>query len=233
MFLLTKRQEAILYHLLVGSESATIKKLASQYRLSERMIHYDLDYLSGWLKERGSVLERSKNKVTIKCSEKQKQTLLAELGSDDVKNKVLTRENRQEYIYYRLLYSELPVTSDHLETDIGISKPTVLSDLREVEHIAGRYNLSVISKKGLGYWLDGREIDLRRQLIQVTEKILLKNDIYNHEKLSQAMADRESYRKGYFSLLADYIDQLEVEKIHELLNKVRMEELLPISDSDA
>ena len=233
MFLLTKRQEAILYHLLVGNESTTIKKLASQYSLSERMIHYDLDLLSGWLKERGYVLERSKSKVIIQCSERQKQKLLSELGSDDVKNKVLTRENRQEYIYYRLLYSEIPVTSDDLEADIGISKPTVLSDLREVENIAGRYNLTVVSKKGIGYWLAGREIDLRRQLIQVTEKILLKNDIYSHEKLSQALADRTSQRKGYFSLLADYIDQLEVGKIHALLNKVREEQLIPISDSDA
>lgn len=72
---LTKRQEAILYYILEGKENVIIQKLAVKYQLCERMIRYDLEYISAWLKEKGSILKKSKTNIYLEANEQYKKSI--------------------------------------------------------------------------------------------------------------------------------------------------------------
>lgn len=232
MILLTKRQEAILYYILGGKESITTKKLASRYQLSERMIHYDLEYIGRWLIERGCQLGKSKGRYSINVNEEQKYQLLEELLDDDVQQRILTKADRQQYIYDKLLLCSGTVSSDEIVEDLQISKPTVLNDLKEVEKIAARYNLALESKKGIGYWLKGREIDIRRQLVQALTSTLIQNHIEDYEQLGMIIKEPEGSSIGYYSLVIGYIKGIDIEPISEIMNELRGDSRITISDID-
>lgn len=233
MILLTKRQEAILYYILQGKESITTKKLASKYQLSERMIHYDLEYISRWLKERDCRLSKTKNRYRVEISDEQRFIILEELFHDDIQHRILTKADRYEYIYQKLLLANGVVPSDDIMDDLQVSKPTVLNDLKEVEHIAARSNLSVRSKKGAGYWLEGREIDIRRQLIQVLTRTLIQNHIQSYEQLRAALGADSDGIRGHYLLAVGYIGAIDIEPICEILNDLRAHDEVTISDIDS
>lgn len=232
MILLTKRQEAMLYFLIGGKESITTKKLASKYQLSERMIHYDLEYISRWLKEREHELVKNKSGYFIQLEEEQKHRLLKELFLDDIQHRILTKADRYLYIYERLLLGGGAVSSDEIVADLQVSKPTILNDLKEVEKVAARYNLSLNSKKGAGYWLEGREIDIRRQLIQTITRTLIQNHIQNYEQLNLVLKMDERRSVGHYYLTLNYIKEINIGPICEIMNDIRADRSISISDID-
>jgi len=233
MIILSKRQEAILYYSLEGTESVTIKKLASRYQLSERMIHYDLDYIKSWLKERGNDLKNTKNGIIIEISEEKRHEILAELFQDDVTKKLLTKPERLEYTHHKILLADNIVTSDEIVDDLEVSKPTVLSSIKEVETLLAKHELFLKRKRGAGYWVDGKEINIRKHLVQTLLKALLKNDIHNYEHLKEEIQQLSDNSFGNYSLILDYIRSVDTEPIYQLLNLLRKENNILISDIDS
>jgi len=233
MYNLTKRQEAILYYILNSKENITIKKLAAKYQLSERMIHYDIDYINAWIKEKGSALKKSKTNIYLEADAEHKKAILNELYKNDVTSMVLNKQERLEYIYNKLIFAGKAVTSESLVEDLMVSRATILSDLKDVEEKFQKVNLNMMSKKGTGYWISGKEIVIRTQIIETAIKVLMKSRVYNYNTLYSALFKENETQSTDYMLLCAYIKEIHVEPIFDMLNILRKENGILISDADS
>lgn len=233
MYNLTKRQEAILYYILESRENITIKKLAAKYQLSERMIHYDIDYINTWLKDKGSVLKKSKTNIYLEATQECKHIILNELYKDDVKWTVLNKQERLEYIFNKLILADDVITSESLVEGLMVSRPTILSDLKDVEEKFLKVNLELKGKKGSGYWSSGKEVLKRNQIIETMIKILMKNRIYNYNTLHSELFKEDQTTATDCLLVFSYMKGIDIKPIFDMLNILRKENGILISDGDS
>jgi len=233
MYNLTKRQEAILYYILESKENITINKLAAKYQLSKRMIHYDIDYINTWLKNKGCALKKSKTSIYLEDAQECKHIILNELYKDDVKRTVLNKQERLEYIFNKLMLADDLITSESFVKDLLVSRPTILSDLKDVEEKLLKVNLELKSKKGSGYWISGKEVVMRNQIIECITKILVKNRIYNYNTLHKELFKGTKKIATDCSMAFNYFKGIDIEPIYEMLNILRKENGILISDADS
>jgi len=233
MYNLTKRQEAILYYILESKENITINKLAAKYQLSKRMIHYDFDYINTWLKDKGCALKKSKTSIYVEYAQECKHIILNELYKDDVKKTVLNKQERQEYIFNKLMLADEIITSESFVKDLMVSRTTILSELKDVEEKLRKVHLEIKGKKGSGYWISGKEVVIRNQIIECIIKILIKNRIYNYNTLHTELFKGIKNIATDYSMAFNYLKGIDIEPIYEMLNILRKENGILVSDADS
>lgn len=234
MFNLTKRQEAILYYIIESKDKISIKKIASEYQMSERTIHYDIDYINSWLKQKGGVVKSSKAQgLHFQGGEAAKNTILEDLFQNAAQSHVFLQPERLEYIWNKLLLSGRVVTSEELADELQVSRPTVLADLKKTEQTAAEMNLILEVKKGKGYWIEGKEFVLRNKIAELLIKIFLKRQIQSYDQLYQLLKDKPERELSDLSLALLYLSEIEVGEIIEILNLLRKDDGIFISDTDS
>lgn len=234
MFNLTKRQEAILYCILESKSRITVRKAAAEYHVSERTIHYDMEYINSWLKDEGGLIRNSKsNGIYFVGSENAKKTILEHLFQNNALDRVYTQAERLEYVIHKLLLSSHAVTSEELAEALLVSRPTVLADLKKAEQQIARLQLKLLGKKGCGYWLEGSEPIVRDRVAETLKKVFHKKQIRNYDSLYSSLKEERKRETSDYDLAVRYIRSVEAKRIYELLNHFRREKGIAISDADS
>ena len=179
-----------LLNLLEGTLSVApvpVDKLAEILQVSPRTIRYDLDRLQTELYHNGWLIHRKTG-----CGiwlEKSGALTKEEINT----NYILDPKERRDQIIIALLDEDIS-SIDELANLLRVSRSTLLGDLKAVQELLERRNLSYGSKRGHGIWAKGTEIDIRDTLIHVFARHMY--DFRHFESPAEPIHSKEaSFRK--------------------------------------
>lgn len=208
MVQLTTRQKNVLCALTEASGPIPVKTLATVFQVSPRTIRYDLDHIGYWLKERGIELEKKQNQgVSILGDEATMEGIQREINLVRPNISVLTQKDRKYYILLELLKADSISTSEGLSKLLGVSRATVLKDLKDVSQELKEYGLRLESKQGTGYRVVGDEHHIRR----VIGKILLSS--LDTQKLLQFLTNLDQELLPHSTYLQEVSSSISIQEI--------------------
>ena len=175
MVILNERQSNILRVLADKKEYTTIKLLAREFEVSERIIRYDLDNIEYLLRNKEVTLIRAPRygtKLAYK-GERDKNIIFELLDSTEVS--IYSQEER--IITLALLLLTESMTIDKLTEKLCVSKNTVLQDMKKVKSIFKNLNIDIESKLYSGISLKCKEEDIRYAFMNLYYKSKNSNSI--------------------------------------------------------
>lgn len=144
--MLNRRQQALLALLVQSAEFQPVRGLAQQFGTSSRCIRYDLSVLEDYLGSSGPHLERHKARgVRVRVAEPERRRWLDQwdpAASGPVYH--YSPEERLSVILAALLERESGVSANRLADQLGVSRRTVVGDLRRAEAWLARRQLQLI-----------------------------------------------------------------------------------------
>lgn len=230
---LTKRAEDIIRILLSFSDDHPVSTtlISEKLGISTRSVQREMLYVEQWLTSQGYTIRRKRGSgISITDSEERKKALLSSLDNNPENEQFLfDREQRQRQIKFELLVAEAPIKMYYLTDICDVSEGTLLNDLNQITPWFRKFNLNLIRRTGLGIFVQGDELSLRRALYTIICNII-ENDnamdqhdrknVHNHMRflpkfdietaalVNQLMSDCEEKfsvtfsDSGYLSLVA-------------------------------
>ncbi|MET3506924.1 BglG family transcription antiterminator [Halalkalibacter oceani] len=209
---LNERSQKILNEL-ARNPNVTSALLVKKYQLSRRQLGYTIKQINAWLKEEElPEIERTRQGHFVVD-----HSVFAKINREHVPGEqetvqFLTEEQRVYLILLMLISSKEELSLLHFHSELGYSKNTILSDLKQVHHYAFEYGLSVRYSRKSGYLLEGNELHIRRLLVRVTNFIF---GIHSGKKLFMATAS---------------IEQAEIDQLNKQIEKVESELAIKFTD---
>ncbi|MEI4354286.1 BglG family transcription antiterminator [Streptococcus suis] len=203
--------------LLSEDEFITSKQLAEKLSISEKTARTRIGQLSDFLSEHGAVVESKRHygyRLNLFDAEQYNSFI-----STEQEQLPVTKEERQSYLLKYLLLADDFVKLDDLSEELFISRNSLSQDIKKVEEIVHRYQLSLIRKPNYGIRVSGHEFAIRTCLTQFhllkypQEKmnVLMDLTIKEHQRLSVNLTEiaLEGIVK-YVSLMLDRISTQQV-----------------------
>ncbi|MCG8481686.1 MAG: transcription antiterminator, partial [Clostridia bacterium] len=171
---------------IIDNPSITGKKLEERLNLSRKQVSYTIDKINDYLEQNGfSKIERLRTgKFNIPLF------VIEEFQSKeieiDIKNYVFSSQERSDLLLLLLLSIRENLSSYHFTSALGISKNTLISDLKKLKNIIGLFNISLFYSRAEGYTLIGTELSKRDLLIYAIKNVL---GIKNGESIILKLCD--------------------------------------------
>jgi transcriptional antiterminator len=165
---LDSRQASITRLLLTETRPATVEAIASELKLTSRVVRYNLPSIETFLRPEGLLVMRRRGVgVWVSGDDDRRQAILTSLGTAEGP-RVLDVEDRKLQVLAALLdASPLPVHIGDLEGELGASRPTVRRDVRAAEAWLEGHHLHLQRLPGVGIAVRGSEIDIRKGLLSL------------------------------------------------------------------
>jgi len=221
---LDSRQASITRLLLSEERPATVEAIASELKLTGRIVRYNLPSIDTFLRPEGlRVMRRRGVGVWVSGDDDRRHAILTGLGAV-AGPRVLDGEDRKLQVLAALLdASPLPVHIADLEVQLGASRPTVRRDLRAAEAWLEGHHLHLQRLPGVGIAVRGSELDIRKGLLSlVLEAVPADHLLAEMSKPNGARTPTEEGRG-----LAEFASRLDL-PIHR---KILTEQLLQSDDN--
>ena len=169
---LDTRQARIARRLLETDGPASVDDLATELKLTDRMVRYNLASVESVLVDHGLRLSRRRGLgIWVEGPPVARSSLLAAI--DDAPGPaVLDPADRRGRILLALLRAAPePIRSEALEEQLGVSRPTIRRDMREAESWLELHRLHLRRMPGRGIVVVGGEVDLRGGLVALVLEI--------------------------------------------------------------
>jgi transcriptional antiterminator len=165
---LDSRQASITRRLLTEPGPATVEAIASELKLTGRIVRYNLPSIDTFLRPEGlRVMRRRGVGVWVSGNDDRRHAILTSLGSV-AGPRVLDSDDRKLQVLAALLdASPRPVHIADLEEQLGASRPTVRRDVRAAETWLEGHQLHLQRLPGVGIAVRGSEIDIRKGLLSL------------------------------------------------------------------
>ena len=163
---LDSRQARMARLLLVDRKPATLDSIASQLKLTTRIVRYNLPPVEGYLRSAGlDVVRRRGVGIWVAGDDDQRRRTLTDL-EPGAASRVLAGEDRKLRALVTLLdASPDSVELGDLEAELGASRPTIRRDVRAIETWLEDHHLHLKRLPGVGVVVRGTEIELRKGLL--------------------------------------------------------------------
>lgn len=169
---LDTRQARIARHLLETVGSASVADLAAELKLTPRMVRYNLDTVESILADHGLRLSRQSGVgLWVEGTPDARAELLATLDRSTGSAVLDPTDRRGRILLALLLASPDALRSEALEGRLGVSRPTIRRDMREVETWLEHHRLHLRRMPGRGVSVVGSEIDVRGGLLALVLEI--------------------------------------------------------------
>ncbi|BES66213.1 hypothetical protein SANA_26520 [Gottschalkiaceae bacterium SANA] len=156
---LKERQVGILKILLREDAPMVVQNLADQLQVSIRTIRYDIKEMNYWLRKVGAEIH-SKPRVGVWIEKKEAaKRLISQSPDQDYRN--YSSKARRLLVVIQLFIAEKFITTEFLAEEVGVSRSTIVSTLKELKDQAKLEGLELISRARYGYRLEGKETDKR------------------------------------------------------------------------
>src|SRR5256886_12402747 len=165
---LDSRQASITRLLLTEERPSTVEAIASELKLTGRIVRYNLPSIDTFLRPEGlRVMRRRGVGVWVSGNDDRRHAILTSLGAV-AGPRVLDGDERKQLVLAALLdASPLPVHIADLEVQLGASRPTVRRDLRAAEVWLEGHHLHLQRLPGVGIAVRGSELDIRKGLLSL------------------------------------------------------------------
>lgn len=148
-----------------NQEFTSQKELATKFDVSMRTIRTDINELNEQLKDYGGqiILQRGKGYL---IEGKEKLSIQMDKLNQASKENLETSQGRMNTLLTILLFGDDYISLDELSEILYVSRPTLLTYLRQLKEILLDYDLTIRSKANIGYKIHGREASIRQCIYQ-------------------------------------------------------------------
>ncbi len=159
--MLTNRMLSLMENIIERASGIKVNDFATLYAVSSRVIYYDIEELSYYVKQerlpfavcvQGGV-------VSCTCMENGSLTMWKDHVKFCLENIAYTPEERLLDILYRLLRGSAIKISSLME-DLGVSKSTIVNDMDSMKQFFGKYNVKVSAVARNGFRFEGKKEDI-------------------------------------------------------------------------
>ncbi|HEX3427880.1 MAG TPA: PRD domain-containing protein [Candidatus Limnocylindrales bacterium] len=170
---LDTRQARIARRLLETDGPASVDALATELKLTDRMVRYNLPSVDSVLAENGlRLIRQSGIGIWIEGSPAAREELLAALDRATGPAVLDPSDRRGRILLALLVASPDPIRSEALEERLGVSRPTIRRDMREAEGWLEQHRLHLHRMPGRGIAVAGSETDIRGGLLALLLEIV-------------------------------------------------------------
>lgn len=168
MIELKNRQWREIEALLEARAPQTVAGLARALGIKERTLRADLPVVASYCGQWGATLSRdSRGGVSLGATPEVRSRLREAAGAALDSARPADPRQRQRRMLIRCLVGPKIPTLDQWSEELGVSRPTVVKDVRAVREWLAERRLGLVGKAGVGYSLVGQEFDLRNALVQL------------------------------------------------------------------
>src|SRR5438045_3663005 len=213
---LDSRQASITRLLLTEARPSTVEAIASELKLTGRIVRYNLPSIDTYLRPEGlRVMRRRGVGVWVSGNDDRRHAILSTLGSV-AGPRVLDGNDRKLQVLAALLdASPQPVHIADLEEALGASRPTVRRDVRAAEAWLEGHHLHLQRLPGVGIAVRGSEIDIRKGLLSlVLEAVPAEQLLSEMERPHDGHAEAADTRG-----LADFAARLDLPRHRKILSE--------------
>lgn len=158
---LKSRQTDILKALMATDKGISPESFMERMGIGKRTLYYDIENINEWMKRYGFG-RIAINRQMIRMEIENAAVLEKQLRQSTTYFFAVLERRAMEIVYIAL--SDECITISHLMKLCGVSKNTVLGDIREVRLILERWGLSLNSTIKSGYLIQGEEMTIRKML---------------------------------------------------------------------
>lgn len=160
-------QVSTLLALLDSEKPLSAQRLGERVGISARALRYRLPLLQAWLMRQGAELViRPRRGLYLRASPEVRRRLHAELQQTQP-TPLFRAEERVLYIEFLLLTEPEGISAEALQAKLGISRATLLRDLRQVETRLNAKGLVLKRLRQQGFRLLGPEVAQRHFLLEI------------------------------------------------------------------
>lgn len=173
---ISKREKEIIEIILQANSYITIQEIADRLHVSQRTIYRNISEVEKIMKEYNVELtSTSKKGLQIIGDPKE----LKEKLEIHVDNQIIDPDERVDSIFMYLLHEQDYVKAEVIGLDNDTSTTTVRHDLEKIKKQLIDTDLTLISKMGAGYLIEGTDIEKNHVLISLVLKHAKENVIYH------------------------------------------------------
>lgn len=170
---LDTRQARITRRLLETVGPASVDDLATELKLTDRMVRYNLASVESVLAGHGLRLARRRGVgIWVEGTPTARRDLLTVLDGATGPAVLDPTDRRGRILLALLIASPEPVRSEALEDRLGVSRPTIRRDMRETESWLEQHRLHLRRMPGRGIAVAGGEVDVRGGLLALVLEII-------------------------------------------------------------
>lgn len=208
----------MIYLLLEETNYVTVQFIAEKTNISSRTVIRELCVVENWLNEKGIPLEKKKGtgiKILLEGSDRERlEKYLLEEKAD-----LVYSPNQRLVMLKAELLKNFELTKLYTLTKLfDVTEGTISSDLDKLEVWLGKYNLELTRKPGLGIYIAGSEMSVRRAIISLIY------EQFHEAELISLIINKEKNAVN-ISLLQSKIDQVILDFI-DISNIVLAKKLL-------
>jgi transcriptional antiterminator len=227
---LDTRQARIARRLLETVGPASVDDLATELKLTDRMVRYNLGSVESVLYDHGLRLARRRGVgIWVEGSPTARRDLLVALDESTGPAVLDPADRRGRILLALLIASPEPVRSEALEGRLGVSRPTIRRDMREAETWLEQHRLHLRRMPGRGIAVAGSEIDLRGGLLALVLEIVPEQVLQrNLDRIDSAAASGSTALAAAHTDIETFLDRLDLAAFRTILG----DELRDLDDRD-
>ena len=187
--MIIEKRPAILLNHLLNVNHTTMNQMMDSTQLTKRQISYDLEKINHWLKERELPPIQYKGINYIEMPKAVINYLKKQNNNQLKRDFIFTEEERLILIYLFLFIRKEPISTAHLIQLLGVSKNTIISDVKKANEIIGPFLVKIYYTRQHGYHLNGNEFDKRVLLMQHLSRLL--QIPYGEKLINYILKDRD------------------------------------------
>lgn len=204
--ILNQRRQHLLFQIMQSDQPKQIRELASEYKVSNRTIRYDLDHIDELLMENQlPVFNRSsKQGISFVGSQKEKDRLVKLFQNKNDYYYNLSSKERVPFIILEILQSKEYTTLDTIAEMLMVSRSTIIKDMTKVKKWVAQYNLKFEAVPNRGMRITGDERTIRRGLTHLLQK-------ESFEMIETQRREVQFIEQEEFDQIQDCLDKIEEE----------------------
>jgi transcriptional antiterminator/mannitol/fructose-specific phosphotransferase system IIA component (Ntr-type) len=174
---LDERSNILLKEVLSNPDTSNIK-LEKKFQLSRRQVSYSFQKINDWLESNNYPVIKRTNGGKFIISPVIMELFAEKTNEQADKHYIPSETERAQFILLYIISSDEELSLLHFTSALGVSKNTILRDMKNVQRMIEPYELEINYSRMKGYELNGKEWNVRKILVEVLENIL---SIYNGE----------------------------------------------------
>lgn len=113
----------------------SVDYIANKFNVSNRMIRYDIDSINDYLRKHNiNEIEKKPNSpIKLNITEKEKEEIEELIKNINIQTYILSNSERCGLLLYELLSLNNECTYSYLQDKLGVSKSTIVSDLKKAK----------------------------------------------------------------------------------------------------
>ncbi|WP_058484943.1 BglG family transcription antiterminator [Defluviitalea phaphyphila] len=230
---LTSRTKQILYILLEESDYITNQYIAEQIGVSSRTILREMNFIKKWLQKFQVSLDRKKGiGIRILANDTKREEIRKSLKGEK-EDIFFTPQLRYIRLKFELLQTYEPRKIYSFSKLFGVTEGTISNDLDNIETWFKKYGIELIRKQGIGVYIKGREISIRKAMVALIYENVKESDLLNfiENKTFTKPINLSSYQKDVKDYLIELMEVEYIDRIKTLLNYLEERMRYQLSDN--